>query len=148
MPANATSNSKLPVVVYIQGGGYMINSTPYVNGSALVENSGHNLIFVSLNYRVGLWGFLSAEDVKNNGILNTGLRDQRFLLNWVQTHISKVRVDLLFCFSSDLTTQKHHLFLHLLLSSKQFRQPLTQGFSSAETLITSLSRALLPVPLQ
>ncbi|KAH6873900.1 Alpha/Beta hydrolase protein [Thelonectria olida] len=88
-PTNATSNSSLPVVVYIQGGGYMVNSMPYTKGSEFVENSGHNLVFVSLNYRVGLWGFLSGEDVKNDGILNAGLHDQRFLLHWVQKHISK-----------------------------------------------------------
>lgn len=88
-PANASSSSNLPVVVFIQGGGYIINSNPYANGSQLVQNSGQNLVVVSLNYRVGAWGFLSSPSVKDHGVLNAGLLDQRFALHWVQKHIAQ-----------------------------------------------------------
>ncbi|KAH6898352.1 Alpha/Beta hydrolase protein [Thelonectria olida] len=88
-PSNATVASKLPVMVFIQGGGYIINSNPYANGSQLVENSGRNMVFVSFNYRVSVWGFLAGDDVKADGVLNAGLLDQRRALHWVQDNIHR-----------------------------------------------------------
>ncbi|KAK4170113.1 lipase 1 [Cladorrhinum sp. PSN259] len=87
-PANATRQSKLPVWVFIQGGGYNANTNGNWNGSEVVEKSGHNLILVNFNYRVGIWGFLAGERVRADGVLNAGLLDQRMLLKWVKTHIS------------------------------------------------------------
>lgn len=89
-PASATTESKLPVWVYIQGGGYVSNSNANYNGSTVVENSGQNIVFVNFNYRVGSWGFLTSEKVRQNGDLNAGLLDERFLLQWVQKYISQV----------------------------------------------------------
>lgn len=45
---------------------------------------------MNFNYRVGMWGFLASERVKNDGDLNVGLLDQRQLLLWVKEHIAKV----------------------------------------------------------
>ncbi|KAF5665927.1 lipase 2 [Fusarium heterosporum] len=83
-PANA---SKLPVMVFFQSGGYIRNASPYVNGTQLINTSENNLIFVNFNYRVGMFGFLAGKEVKEDGDLNAGLLDQRFLLQWVQEHI-------------------------------------------------------------
>lgn len=44
---------------------------------------------MSINYRLGVFGFLAGLDVHNDGILNVGLHDQRFALKWVQKHIAK-----------------------------------------------------------
>lgn len=79
-PASATADSNLPVWVYIQGGGYVSNSNANYNGSTVVENSGQNIVFVNFNYRVGSWGFLASEKVRQNGDLNAGLLDERFAL--------------------------------------------------------------------
>lgn len=59
-----------------------------------MEASDRNIVFVSFNYRIGLYGFLASEDVKNDGDLNAGLLDQRKLFEWVQKHISQVRFPL------------------------------------------------------
>ncbi|ROV99811.1 hypothetical protein VSDG_02957 [Cytospora chrysosperma] len=101
-PSDATPSSKLPVWVYIQGGGYATNSNANYNGSDVVEgsgyhhngthlvrNSGYNLVFVNFNYRVGALGFLASKKVEENGDLNAGLLDQRKLLQWVQKYIAK-----------------------------------------------------------
>ncbi|OLN88615.1 putative secreted lipase-like protein 1 [Colletotrichum chlorophyti] len=88
-PNNATSESKLPVWLFIQGGGYTSNANPNWNGSQVVEVSGKNIVFVNFNYRVGLWGFLASERVRKDGELNVGLLDQRLMMKWVKTHISK-----------------------------------------------------------
>ncbi|KAM3074081.1 hypothetical protein ACMFMF_006105 [Clarireedia jacksonii] len=88
-PSTATPTSKLPVWVFIQGGGYVSNSNANFNGSTVVDKSGHSIIFVNFNYRVGAFGFLSSEKVRENGDLNVGLLDQRMLLHWVQQHIAQ-----------------------------------------------------------
>ena len=49
------------------------------------------MIFVEFQYRVGLHGFLSSQEIKDNGNLNAGLLDQRAAFLWVQKYISKVR---------------------------------------------------------
>jgi acetylcholinesterase len=89
-PSNATSDSKLPVWVYIQGGGYKTNSNANYNGTEVVQQSGQNIVYVNFNYRVGLFGFLASEDIRNDGNLNVGLLDQRKLLYWVQKYIKQV----------------------------------------------------------
>ena len=50
------------------------------------------MVFVELQYRVGIYGFLASKDIKNDGNLNAGLLDQRAVLLWVQKYISKVCV--------------------------------------------------------
>ncbi|KAI5465990.1 Alpha/Beta hydrolase protein [Mariannaea sp. PMI_226] len=88
-PTNASRSDKLPVMLFIQGGGYITDSKAHTNGSMLVETSELNMVFVSFNYRVGLFGFLASQDVQDDGVLNAGLLDQRFVMQWVQQHISK-----------------------------------------------------------
>ncbi|KAF6805526.1 triacylglycerol lipase [Colletotrichum sojae] len=88
-PNNTTPESKLPVWLFIQGGGYTSNANQNWNGSQVVEASGKNIVFVAFNYRVGLWGFLASERVRKDGDLNVGLLDQRQMMKWVKTHISK-----------------------------------------------------------
>lgn len=90
-PSNVTSCSKLPVWLYIQGGGYKANSDYNHNGSTVVQQSGQNMIFVNFNYRVGALGFLNSEHVRQDGALNAGLLDQRKVLHWVKKNIAKVR---------------------------------------------------------
>lgn len=89
-PSNVTPNSKLPVWFYIQGGGYASNSNANYNGTDVVVNSGHGLVLVNFNYRVGALGFLTSEMVRKDGDLNVGLLDQRKALEWVQQYIHLV----------------------------------------------------------
>ncbi|OQD82165.1 hypothetical protein PENANT_c023G06290 [Penicillium antarcticum] len=88
-PTNATPDSKFPVWLFIQGGGYANNANGNYNGSEVVQQSGHGIVFVNFNYRVGALGFLASEHVRRNGDLNVGLLDQRKALHWVQQHISQ-----------------------------------------------------------
>ena len=45
------------------------------------------MIYVSMQYRLGMFGFLSGSEVKYNGVQNAGLLDQRAALDWVQRNI-------------------------------------------------------------
>ncbi|KAI0466981.1 Alpha/Beta hydrolase protein [Xylaria cf. heliscus] len=69
--------------------GYTVNSNANWNGTAVVERSGHNIVLVNFNYRVGLWGFLASRRVRADGDLNVGLLDQRAAMRWVQRHIAQ-----------------------------------------------------------
>lgn len=59
------------------------------NATDLVREAGGQVVAVAIQYRLGLFGFLAGQEVRNNGALNAGLLDQRFALQWVQRHISK-----------------------------------------------------------
>ncbi|KAH9970731.1 Alpha/Beta hydrolase protein [Lactifluus volemus] len=89
-PANIGPDAKLPVVVWMYGGGFERGSADVLNGSAIVARSvdlNEPVIYVSMNYRVSLFGFLASQEVKDAGVGNLGLRDQRLALEWVQKYI-------------------------------------------------------------
>ncbi len=85
-----TSQKKLPVYFFIQGGGFASLSNANFNGTGLIEASDFNIVVVTFNYRVGPYGFLASEEVQEGASLNNGLKDQLKALEWVQKHISKV----------------------------------------------------------
>ena len=58
-PTEPTS-SKLAVMVQIHGGGYTTGSAASYPGAALVNASQGNLVYVSIQYRLGPFGFLSS----------------------------------------------------------------------------------------
>jgi carboxylesterase type B len=76
----------LPVFVWIHGGGYgggHVNQFPI----SIVQKSEGQIVGVGIQYRLGAFGFLASEDVKQHGTLNSGLLDQQFALQWVQKYI-------------------------------------------------------------
>ncbi|KAI3401962.1 hypothetical protein diail_6522, partial [Diaporthe ilicicola] len=87
-PQNANTTSKLPVWLFIQGGGYVSNSNANWDGEEVVRQSGNRIVFVNFNYRVAMWGFLASSKVQANGSLNAGLLDQRFVMEWVKSNIA------------------------------------------------------------
>ncbi|KIM32876.1 hypothetical protein M408DRAFT_62010, partial [Serendipita vermifera MAFF 305830] len=88
-PSTVNATEKLPVWVWIQGGGYVDNSNGNYNASKLIASTDNKMIFVEFGYRVGPYGFMASKDIKRNGDLNPGLLDQRAVLLWVQKYISK-----------------------------------------------------------
>jgi para-nitrobenzyl esterase len=80
---NQNANSKLPVIVFIHGGGLDSDTAvnPLYNGKAIVERS--NVIFVTMNYRLGIFGFLGG----HGGEVNVGLLDQQLAMQWVHQNI-------------------------------------------------------------
>ncbi|TVY41701.1 Carboxylesterase [Lachnellula subtilissima] len=82
------------VLVWIHGGGYTLGwKTLYGSGAGLVRASESNgkegVIYVAINYRLGLFGFLSGPTFQMNGTANAGLLDQRLALEWIQQNIAK-----------------------------------------------------------
>jgi carboxylesterase type B len=57
------------------------------SGSHLIEQSKGNMIFVSANYRVGVYGWLAGPTIEKEATPNVGLWDQRAALEWIQEYI-------------------------------------------------------------
>ena len=68
-------------------GGYVGGNSESYPGYALVNQSEGNVIYVSIQYRLGAFGFLAGAEIQENGVANAGLLDQRAALNWVQRNI-------------------------------------------------------------
>ena len=68
--------------------GYDLGSAESYPGFAQVNQSDGNLIWVSLQYRLSAYGFLSSEEIRDNGNANVGLLDQRSALEWIQRNIA------------------------------------------------------------
>ncbi|XP_028815664.1 neuroligin-3a isoform X2 [Denticeps clupeoides] len=73
-----------PVMVYIHGGSYMEGTGNMIDGSVLASYG--NVIVITLNFRVGVLGFLSTGDQAAKG--NYGLLDQIQALRWISENIA------------------------------------------------------------
>lgn len=73
-------SGKRPVMVYIHGGSYMEGTGNLMDGSVLASYG--DVIVVTVNYRLGVLGFLSTGDQAAKG--NYGLLDQIQALRWVE----------------------------------------------------------------
>ncbi|XP_033748536.1 acetylcholinesterase-like [Pecten maximus] len=83
MPPNTTESSKKPVMLYIHGGSYVEGTGMFYDGSYLSIHG--DQIIVTINYRLGIWGFLTTADVHCPG--NFGLWDQRLAIQWTKNNI-------------------------------------------------------------
>lgn len=70
---NATN---LPTFVWIHGGGYQAGSASIFDPSTMMETGNNQFVSVVVQYRLGAFGFLASEEVKEKGALNSGLLDQ------------------------------------------------------------------------
>ncbi|EJD05041.1 alpha/beta-hydrolase [Fomitiporia mediterranea MF3/22] len=87
-PADAKESDKLPVVVYIHGGGFLYSTPQGFPMYDWVNQSNPKIVGVSIAYRLNLLGFLAGSSVQEYGDVNAGLLDQRAALEWVQRHIA------------------------------------------------------------
>ncbi len=88
-PANMSNNAKLPVMFWIHGGGFSGGGSnePRHNGDFLPLK---NIILVTINYRLGVFGFLATKDLAkeaHGAAGNYGLWDMIAALQWVKTNI-------------------------------------------------------------
>ncbi|TBU30164.1 carotenoid ester lipase [Dichomitus squalens] len=89
-PANIKAGQKLPIVAYIFFSGFDFSGSSNVDGRIMVNRSieiGEPVIWVSMNYRLGSYGFLPGRQIREAGSGNMGLRDQREALRWIQKYI-------------------------------------------------------------
>ncbi|KAK7756464.1 hypothetical protein SLS62_001690 [Diatrype stigma] len=75
---------KKAVMMFIHGGSFVSGSSRIAayNGQHLAERQ--DVVLVTINYRLNIWGFPGAP----NQTQNLGLRDQRLALEWVRDNIA------------------------------------------------------------
>lgn len=75
-------SANLAVIVYIHGGAFQLGGGHKSGPQYLLD---YNIIFCTINYRLGILGFLSTEDDVSPG--NNGLWDQIIALQFIKNHI-------------------------------------------------------------
>ncbi|MEE2677664.1 MAG: carboxylesterase family protein [Myxococcota bacterium] len=85
------ANERLPVMLWIHGGGNTLGTASFYDGSALAHRQ--NLVVVTVNYRLGPLGWLrhralrhGEDPIEDSG--NFGTLDLMRALDWVQTNIA------------------------------------------------------------
>ncbi|KYH44683.1 carboxylesterase/lipase family protein [Branchiibius sp. NY16-3462-2] len=78
----------LPVMVWVHGGAYTFgaSSQPLYDATSLVKTGG--IIVVTINYRLGGFGFVDLTGVLPDADNNLALRDVLLALRWVQDNIA------------------------------------------------------------
>ncbi|XP_068620688.1 juvenile hormone esterase-like [Battus philenor] len=83
-PMDATPSSRLPVMVFIHGGGFYEGSgSRHLYGPKYIVSKG--VILVTINYRLNIQGFACLGIKEAPG--NAGMKDQVAALKWVQRNI-------------------------------------------------------------
>jgi para-nitrobenzyl esterase len=85
-----TTREKLPVIAWIYGGGFNggMTSAPLYDGANFARRG---VVFISLAYRVGPFGFLATPELSResgHGSGNYGLLDQIAGLKWIRKNIA------------------------------------------------------------
>ena len=86
-PVKERISSPLPVMFWMYGGAYIFGdgySVGLYDGSYLTTR--HDVILVTMNFRLGPFGFLYIEGEANG---NQAIEDQRLALQWVIDNIAK-----------------------------------------------------------
>ncbi|MFZ3598953.1 carboxylesterase/lipase family protein [Streptomyces sp. BH104] len=83
-PAQRTDRP-LPVMFWIHGGGFTSGTGNTQDGSQIAK--ANNVVVVSINYRLGVFGFLDLPGLSKRGAGNYGLLDQQAALRWTQRNI-------------------------------------------------------------
>ncbi|XP_053395835.1 neuroligin-2-like [Mercenaria mercenaria] len=116
---------------WIHGGGFFEGAGSRYDGSFIAAAG--NVIVVTINYRLGVFGFLSTGD--HNAPGNAGLWDQHMALQWVHDHISrfggdKERVSIggdsagaMSAIQHGLDTQNNGLFQRIIAQSGSMSMP-------------------------
>ncbi|KAF2877073.1 Alpha/Beta hydrolase protein [Massariosphaeria phaeospora] len=87
-PAGTTSDSNLPVVVWVHGGGVVKGSAydPHSEPDEFLKLSqsiNKPVIYIAINYRLTIFGFARLPILQDRKSLNVGIRDQRAGFQWI-----------------------------------------------------------------
>ncbi|KAE9402363.1 cephalosporin esterase [Gymnopus androsaceus JB14] len=116
---------------------YIIGNASMYPGSDLLQEANNEVIAVLIQYRLGLFGFLAGNDVKENGDLNAGLLDQHFALRWVNTHISNFGGDPEKVTIWGESAGAGSVIQHIVAQDGQTSPPLFRGAITSSTYLPS-----------
>lgn len=115
----APQSKPLPVLVWIHGGGFVFGDGGWeFDGNSLVQHAvdiGQPIVYVSLNYRLGYYGFLTSKELKDEAAkdgqkpyANMAFYDQRLALLWVRDCIRQQK---LLHANINMAGAKAHIFI-------------------------------------
>jgi para-nitrobenzyl esterase len=141
-PASAMPTAKLPVMVWIHGGGFMggSGSSPFTSGAPFARQG---VLLVSLNYRLGRFGFFAfpalsrerPDELKGN----YAYMDQIAALQWVKRNIAAFGGDpdnvTIFGFSAGGVSV--HSLLASPLARGLFHKAIAESGGSRDSVLTA-----------
>ncbi|XP_061078084.1 fatty acyl-CoA hydrolase precursor, medium chain-like isoform X1 [Conger conger] len=124
-PVKPGQPDRLPVMVWIHGGGFLMGGASLYDGSSLAAFG--DVVVVVIQYRLGIPGFLSTGDSQIPE--NLGLQDQVCALRWVQETIHSFGGDPGSVTIFGESAGGASVFLHMLspVSSRLFHRAITQS---------------------
>jgi carboxylesterase type B len=97
---------------------------------------------VSINYRLGIWGFLQNFDILKEGSSNAGLLDQRMALQWIQENIGAFGGDAgkvtVWGESAGAQSIAYHMFSHEGRDDKLYRAAILESGGVTGAQVTHL----------
>jgi para-nitrobenzyl esterase len=141
-PARASSGSKLPVMVWIYGGGFTggSSSMPLTSGTQFAKQG---VILVAANYRVGRFGFFAfpalSQEHPDELKGNYAYMDEIAALKWVQQNIAAFGGDpnnvTIFGFSADGVSV--HSLLTIPMAHGLFQKAIVESGGSRDSVLTA-----------
>ena len=83
VPRNLSKGNRLATMIWVHGGAYAVGQATTYDGSMLALRG--NVIVVTINYRLNVFGFFSSDDPWVRG--NFGIWDQQLAFKWVKENI-------------------------------------------------------------
>uniref|UniRef100_A0A7S0RNP4 Carboxylic ester hydrolase n=1 Tax=Pyramimonas obovata TaxID=1411642 RepID=A0A7S0RNP4_9CHLO len=158
--ANATEDL-LPVMMFIHGGGFETGSVQSYNGSDIMETLDNSIVYVTTPYRLGPFGFLGSEVLRNRTVGefggttgNYGMLDQRMALKWLQENIATFGGDpsrvTIWGQSAGASSVSNHmsmpgskgLYHRAIIESSSFSPSVSKTLESAEDLFARYTELL------
>jgi para-nitrobenzyl esterase len=141
-PASAASEAKLPVMVWIYGGGFVGGSSapPLTSGTQLAKQG---VILMAANYRVGRFGFFAfpalSQEHPEEPKGNYAYMDQIAALKWVQKNIAAFGGDpnnvTIFGFSAGGVSV--HSLLTMTMARGLFHKAIVESGGSRDSVLTA-----------
>src|SRR5579864_6599429 len=131
-PASAAPGAKLPVMVWIYGGGFMFGSSamPSTSGTQFAKQG---VVLVAANYRVGRFGFFAfpalSREHPDEPKGNYAYMDQIAALKWVQQNIAT--------FGGDPNNVTTHSLLTSPMGRGLFQKAIVESGGSRDSVLTA-----------
>ncbi|KAH9642996.1 hypothetical protein HF086_013557 [Spodoptera exigua] len=144
VPSAATSQNRLPVMVWIHGGAFVIGSAENEGSPRFLLK--HDVIVVKINYRLGAYGFMCLDIPEVPG--NQGLKDQALALRWIKENIEAFGGDAGQITIFGESAGGRSVNLHLLSSFESlFQRAIIQSGPASSAWLTMNSDKTVPIKL-
>ena len=87
-PSGSKAGEKLPVVVYLHGGSFIVGSSHMLMLRGFEFAAQMDVVYVSVNFRLGALGYLDVRSLGGEACANPAVADQVLALEWVRENIA------------------------------------------------------------